>query len=295
MAAKFIDFDTSLLTFVLDDCKRVWPSGVTLLCSLKEWVELATRSKKRTPSIMSTPPRRADVQSYLSVCGFYDYVGRETESLDVPFDESKMVKIIREQDNIEAREDQLINLLERYSSLNSEEIDKFNCIVLTEIFNNVTEHGISSARDKGYWIIAQYHEQNKIISICIADNGLGVRHNLMTGPQATVIAKKLKNTHANDGEFIKMAIEENVSGAMEASLKTDGVIIKKYPSGARRGNGLNRIKVTCQELRISLSILSHHGYIFLDEKGSVFKCGAKQSRVFAGTMYHLCLPIVKET
>jgi len=60
----------------------------------------------------------------------------------------------------------------------------------------------------------------------------------MTGPQAKQIEIKLENNSKNDGNLIKMAIEETISGAIEAPQKTKGRIVKRYSRGSHRGNGL---------------------------------------------------------
>lgn len=289
MAASFIDFKSSKLTFDFKNCTRVWPSAITLLCSLKQWVELTTRPEKRA-MLASTQSSSLKVNSYLAHCGFYDYVGRPKDTIDNSYSDTETVKIQRETEkkNIEQRENEIIQLLVKFSNLSDEEIERFNCVVLTEIFNNVTEHGISYI-DKGWWLLAQYHKTHKIISFCVADNGVGIRHSLMTGPQCDEIGKRLQDSAQNDGEFIKLALEENVSGSISASKKSAGIIIKKYASGARRGNGLKRIEKACKELKIPLSIISHYGYVFLDEYGKIINYGAKETRVFAGTMYHLVI------
>jgi len=288
-AASFIDFKSSELIFDLKNCTRVWPSAIILLCSLKQWVEL-TSNPGKTPKLASSNSDSSKVNSYLAHCGFYDYVGRPKDTIDSSYSDKEVVKIQRETKtkNIEQREEDIIKLLEEYSDLCKEDLELFNCVILTEIFNNVTEHGISHI-DRGWWLLAQRHEQHKIISLCIADNGIGIRHSLMTGPQRDEIGKKVQNTTLNDGEFIKLALEENVSGSIYASIKTEGIIRKKYESGARRGNGLKRIEKACKNLKIPLSIISHYGYVFLDEYGKMINYGARKTRVFSGTMYHLVI------
>lgn len=117
----------------------------------------------------------------------------------------------------------------------------------------------------------------------------------MTGPQAADISRKYDNLPHNDGNFIKMTLEETVSGALDAPLKTAGVFSKTYEKGAHRGNGLKRITDTCKKLRIPFAILSHHGYVFLDEKGDIIKYGSMERRVFAGTLCHLLIPSRKDS
>jgi len=60
----------------------------------------------------------------------------------------------------------------------------FDSIILTEVFSNVTEHGVSKF-DAGWWILAQYHSTHKYIQYSIADNGIGIRNSLMSGLNVT--------------------------------------------------------------------------------------------------------------
>lgn len=287
-AASFIDFNSTALQFNLTNCNRVWPSGITLLCSLKQWVEL-TSTKHHRPIIASSKSKNNRVNSYLSHSGFYDYVERPKDTDDSYYQDDDIVKIRRESNNsnIEKREKSIIDLLKKYSTLSTEELEWFDCVVLTEAFNNVSEHGVSS-RDNGWWLLAQRHPSHKIISLSIADNGIGIRHSLMTGPQREEIGNKIANLPINDGDFIKLALEENVSGAIAASVKS-GRLIKKYGSGARRGNGLKRIRKSCSDLQIPFTILSNNGYVFLNNAGKIIKIGSKNARVFSGTMYHFLI------
>lgn len=293
-ANSIIDFNSTQLTLELEACTRMWPSAITLFCSLMQWVELSTRGSRRRPRIQSTPSRSDKLNSYLGHCGFYDYVKRLRDTDQDYYSDEDIVKIQRETQpiNIEIRENEIIELLTNYSLLSVDQIELFNCKVLTEVLNNVTEHGVSYV-DKGWWVLAQYHGKHAIISLCIGDNGIGIRHSLASGPQAKDILQKLNNTPRNDGDFIKMALEQTVSGAVEAPQKT-GMLLKRYESGVHRGNGLQRITDTCKKLGIPLSILSHHGYAFVDKNGRIYKYGSMGGRVFAGTLYHMVIPAKKE-
>jgi hypothetical protein len=222
-------------------------------------------------------------------CGFYDYVGRAPDTVQNYYSDKDVVKIKREmrRTNPETREREITDLLRLHSLLSEDEILMFDCVILTEVFANVTEHGISKS-DAGWWILAQYHKTHKFISICIADNGIGIRNSLMTGPQRHEIEKNVSNSSSNDGQFICHALIENVSGALAASTKT-GRILRSYESGARRGHGLKRICAYCQKLNIPFSIISHYGYAFLDGHGQVISTGSKNSRIFAGTLHHFLI------
>jgi len=70
-AASFIDLSSKDLRFDLTHCNRIWPSGIVLLCSLKQWIELTSKSGQ-APKISSSPSNDLKVNSYLGHCGFYD-------------------------------------------------------------------------------------------------------------------------------------------------------------------------------------------------------------------------------
>ena len=290
-ASETIDFNTKELFIDLSDCPRVWPSAITLLCSLKQWVEAAAKNNCISePHIGSSDASLDDVNSYLQHCGFYNYVKRRPYHNGQKYSDADIIKIKREnsQKNVETREDEICKLLQTFGSYSEDEIELFNSKVLTEVFANVQEHGISQT-DKGWWIMAQYHPINEIISLHIADNGVGLKNTLVTGPQSDYFEKIRTTSEKNDDEFIKAAMEENVSGAYDASRKS-GVLVKRHDRGARRGNGLARIIKTCKELRINFAILSHYGYAFRDDNGSLAKSGSRESRIFAGTLYHFGIP-----
>lgn len=292
-AEEIVNFRSRELFLNIKDCPRLWPSAITLLCSLKQWVEL-TSSPRRIPNISSSTPSTTDVDAYLGHCGFYDYVRRaHNDDNKCPFSNEEIVKIEREKSHydkdIEKKEDQLISLLQRCSNYSCEEIELFDSVILTEVFNNVREHGIVH-KDEGWWLLAQYHKKHNIISFCVADNGIGVRHSLMTGPQRFEIMKEYPSEHKKDGDLIRIAMNQNISGAMTASLKTRHIISQRYERGARRGHGLGRIRDACKKLNISLSIISHRGYVFLDEHGEIIDHGSRPLKIFAGTLYHFVIP-----
>ncbi|GEM_PF-1723939 len=293
LSHSFLTFRAKALYFNLKECEKVWPSAVTTLCSLAQWVEL-TSFPDKLPKLASTTSNHDKVNSYLNHCGFYDYVDRSKEPVPRYYQKNEVVKIQRENkaSNIEPREIEIVNLLKEYSAFDDEQIEEFDDVILTEIFNNVSEHGINK-RDKGWWTISQHHKNAKIISICIADNGIGVKNNLITGPQREALTSRFPDDENNDGHYLKIAIEENVSGALKASVKS-GLLIKRYDRGSRRGHGLKRVIASCGRLGISLSILSQKGYIAMNTDGTIKKFGTKDNKVFAGTLYHLTLPAKKE-
>ena len=124
----------------------------------------------------------------------------------------------------------------------------------------------------------------------VADNGIGIRKSLTTGPQEKESKSKFNDNKLNDHKFIEYAFDESVSGAFNASTKDEGLIHRKYATGARRGNGLNRIQKACVKIGASLTIMSHYGFVHYDEYGNLIKSGSRNNRIFAGTMYHLIIP-----
>jgi hypothetical protein len=290
-SSEFIDFEARELLFDISQCTRIWPSGITLLCSLMQWVELTSTAQHR-PRLASTSSSSNKLNSYLAHCGFYEYVHRQHDTDESYYSDNDIVKIQRETKPrcIEDREAAIIALVEKHGALSRQEIEKFDAKVLTEVFNNITEHGVSY-RDRGWWVLAQFHPTHKMISVCFADNCVGIRNSLMTGPQKESIGSSIQDVPENDGEFIKLAIEQIVSGALAAPVP-QGRFVKRYESGARRGNGLKRIRAACSELHIPFSILSHHGYVFVDADGRMVRMGAEPKRIFAGTMYQFTIKSV---
>ncbi|PJZ23970.1 hypothetical protein CH352_00940 [Leptospira hartskeerlii] len=273
---------------------RMWPSSITMLCSLKQWVDNGENFCKtfKKPNIASTDSESEEVNGYLNESGFYNFVGRSFSRKDlISIPAKSIVKIKREMtnDNIEDREYEILELLRQNSNFSKEEIEYFNSIILSETFLNVTEHG-TGAIDKGWWVLGQAHKLHEFISLNIADNGIGLRNSLMIGPQGEQIKNTIPNLSENEGEFLKLAMEQNVSGAFDAATKS-GFIAKSYEQGSRRGNGLKRIKSACKSLGIEFTMLSHFGYIRYKSDGELDTFGSKKNRIFAGTMYHYLIPL----
>ena len=294
VASSFIDSKSRTVQFDIENCTRLWPSAITLLCSFEQWTEI-TANQKHKPVVSSNDSNFQEVNSYLAHCGFYDYVHREHENLPTDiYDENQTVKIKREKNSseIEDREDSIRQILEDYSILSDEQIEEFDDRVLIEAFNNVTEHG-NSYRDNGWWTITQYHKTTGIISLCLADNGIGIKNSLLTGPQRKQLLKRFKSE--DDSDYMCAALEENVSGAITGSRKDEGIAFlpKTYSRGSRRGNGLKRIKEACAKCGIEFSLLSQYGYIKIGSDGKIALKGIKTSRIFAGTLYHFSIPAKK--
>lgn len=298
---ELLEFRGHDLTIDLANCDRVWPSGITLLCSLLKWIELTAVG--HGPSVSSTRPSSDRVHQYLKDCGFYGFVKANwPEEANLPASRFSEVVPIRNEPNsssIEEREKEIVDLLRMRSSLSEESIDLFDAKILTEVFNNVTEHGIAKDGDQGWWVLAQHHPRTRVISLCIADNGIGIKNTLITGPQKEEIFLKTGKENDKDGDFIQLALEKTVSGALDAPRQlrrlkaakmTRGMVSPRYERGAHRGNGLRRIRDTCRDLRISFSITSHRGHVEVKETGEFGRIESRNGRLFGGTLYHFLIP-----
>lgn len=289
IAARCVNFKTNKLNLDITKAVRIWPTALTFFCSLKEWVEMGNYSRTIQPTISSNDSASADVNAYLNHSGFYDYVGRRKAEVKNCYDTTEIVCIQRERDitQVEKREDVILELLKRYSNYSAEDIELFDSIILTETFLNVLEHGIVNV-DQGWWVLAQYHKKHGFISLCIADNGIGIRNTLLVGPQGNDIQSRY---YKGEGDLIRLALTANISGAFDA--KTE-IRANTKVRGAKRGNGLKRIIKACKDLKIDFSVISHFGYINIDKNGDIKECQNFDDRVFGGTMYSFIIPAIQE-
>lgn len=302
VGTNIIDSNASDMYINLLKCTRLWPSAITLLCSFDQWRNLlyGIRSKRhintKKPKIASNQPQCEGLENYLMHCGFYDYINIDKKRNYInKYDNSEVVRIEREKDNdnIESRCKQVMDLIKRKSVLSDEEVEKIQCKVVPEIIYNVFEHG-QNYNDNGWWLLAQYHRKHGIISICIADNGMGFRESLLTGPQREDIIERTKGFEDKDGYFIELAFNEQVSGALDANVREKAFFSAGLPRGANRGNGLKRIHKTCAECSVCLSVFSQRGYVIFGKDGCVIKQDSFKKRIFGGTMYNLIIPAKQE-
>lgn len=281
---KILNSRKETLVINMQNCPRVWPSAVTFLCSLEQWAEMNKKFNGTDRTIASTDSSYDNVNEYLNKCGFYKYVGRQGNPIYEKQNTTDVLKIQREHDKkqVESREEEILELLKKYTMFTDDQLELFNSIILTETFNNVIEHGIVN-KDEGWWLLAQVHQKHHFISLCIADNGIGFVNTLNSGPQA----KDIKALNLPEGELIRYAFNENVSGASNATPTTKK---SKANRGARRGNGLGRIKETCKNLEMEFSIISHKGYCNVD-KNEIITFKTFDEIIFGGTMYSFIIPM----
>jgi len=300
-AVEIIDFNAQKLTIDLQDCTKMWPSAITLLCSLVEWVEFGHKKIKdiKGPRIFSTYSKVGRVNDYLSTSGFFEFINKSDDTNIQTGHPHHVIKIKRETTKdsnvVSEKEDDIINLLIENTQYTPAEIKSFVSNVIIEVFGNIQEHGIQ-VYDSGWWFLAQFHLKHQVVSINIADNGIGIKNSLLSGPQKRQIKSKLKEKAKLDGEMIKYAMLESVSGALGSEIeKKYGVFYRSYDLiGQRRGNGLDRIRETCKNLNVPFAIISHRGYIYYDTIGNM-SYGTKENRIFAGTLYHFDFPVSRST
>ena len=107
--------------------------------------------------------------------------------------------------------------------------------------------------------------------------------------------KDFGKTDPKEGKYLEASFEENVSGAIKASQKNKRLLARSsYEKGARRGNGLNRIREACKDCNIKFNILSQDDFLCMDEKGIVKRIGTYDKKIFAGTLYHFVIPAKQE-
>lgn len=290
-SSKIIDSNCTRVYLDFRNATRIWPSSVTMLVSLIEWVNLTSSNSVR---IGSSDSNTADVNAYLGHCGFYEYVKRDFTPQTGFYPPNEVVKIKQEPSvkNTRIRQQAILNLIKLHSTLSSDDIERVDCKILSEIFVNVTEHGVT-ANVSGWFVLAQYHKTNGIISICIADNGIGIKNSLMTGFQADNVAKIVKSQ--NDADYIETALTQYISGALDSSEISPKLLGLQHavPQGKKRGKGLKYVVDTCKQLKLKLNICSHYGVIALDENGSTHYKHTLNKRCFAGTLYHIIIPARK--
>ena len=271
------------------DCQRVWPSGVMLFCSFLHWTRLRANEFSGPPKVSSTVSKHRGVSSYLDFCGFHDYVRRAKTGTPHTYNQDQIVKIKREQDGtaFSSRFDEISALIEHNTNFDEDELEEFKAIILGEILINVTEHGINY-KDMGWYTLTQIHQTTGIISINIADNGIGIKNSLKTGPQKISLSEDL------DHRYINEAFKIDVSGAFSASTEKKGFISKSYEKGQRRGNGLMHIRKSCKNLGIQLTIMSGKGYVQFDKNGRTTNEKSLNKTIFAGTLYNLVIPFSRD-
>lgn len=270
----------------LEDCTRVWPSGVMLFCSFLHWTRLRTPESSKPPRISSTISKTDDVTSYLDFCGFHDYVRRNKTDKPHTYKPETIVKIQREPTGnaFDSRFDEITKLLKENTDFDKDEIEQFQAMILGEILINVTEHGINY-KDMGWYTLTQVHPTSGFISLNIADNGIGIKNSLKTGPQ------KINLKGAKDEKYIEEAFKLNVSGAFSASTIKKGILKKRYERGQKRGHGFMYIIEACQNLGIQLTLVSDKAYVQFDKNGKIHKQGSRKNTIFAGTLYNLTIPL----
>lgn len=261
------------------------------IVSYVEWIRIVSGNSETLGSLR---PQSNDVENYLAGCGFYSWVGNHKAVAENKTATSDVVKLEKFDGagRTQATHWKIDDLMKRHSQWSSSEVEKFSDVALSEALINVTEHGLNH-RYEGWFVLAQLHPTSKFLSICIGDNGIGVRHSLLTGNQESHI-RKLVDPNSSDGDFIRLAMEKQVSGAIDSddlSSRLFGLAQPKVSKGKRRGRGLKKIVSCCRELGVQFTVVSHRGAVQLSEDGASMHVENRQSNCFAGALYHFKVPI----
>lgn len=293
----------------LNECPRIWPSGIMLLCSQSHWIKLKSL---KNAGIVANSKLGTETSKYINYCGLKKYFENTEDPASInAFNSDLTVKLMRETSKYryDDRINEIHDLVSKYSFLDSKKLKRFKDVILNELFINISEHGVNyrdvgyeDDDDLGWYVIAQAHISNKFISICVADNGIGIKNSLLTGPLSTHIKKLVSagiNINTSDGDFMNTALEANISGAFdtnEAQTTMKDLIwyskkIKRFKKGRNRGMGFTRIKNSCPKIGIEVNILSKKGFLSIDSSGKVFHSSFK-SDIFQGTLFNIIIPII---
>jgi hypothetical protein len=288
----------------LRQCSRIWPSGVMFLASYHHWFQI--KGEARSDVVLHLPQSGA-VTEYVEFSGLKEYVVSKENNSQISnnvikFDPHLNIKLKRETDKDSYQKvfEQISDILSRESVLDSEQLEEFNDQVLNEILINLSEHGVNyrflgfNSEDLGWYIACQVHPTNGFISLCMADNGIGITSSILTGPQQEILKKNLRLSRLNSIEIEKMimlkALEKDISGAYDASqYEAKYGLFKKVNKGKTRGRGFSRIIDVCRGMNIDLSVASNKG--FLSYKNGNATSDGFNDKIYVGTLYNLKIPI----
>lgn len=294
---QIVDSNANDIKLHLKNCQKLWPSAIMLLCSFHQWRNLAyTYCKKKNknsqkPKLGSYGPKNLELADYLIQSGFYDYVHVEHRNPPpLNYDEIVKLELNRNRTTIDSKMQELEDLVLNKANLTQEQKESVNCYVIPEIINNATEHG-ENCIDQGWWTMGQYFPEHHVISICIADNGIGFKETLTTGPQSNdIVIQKLIDDDSPETDYIELAFKDGISGAMDANKWKLNHVHEYLPLGSNRGGGMSGIKDTCKQCGIRLSIFSQSGYIIYNENGNIVSKNSYDKRIFGGTFFNLVIP-----
>ena len=284
------------LTFNFTKLSKIYPSTITFLCSFQQMILARTKKTKGRPRIESYYSNN-DIGHYLDQSGFNSYVSiRNRNNYIINNKSDNIIKIkhevARNIEDAQDREYEIMDFIKNKSALTDDDLRWFRNVIIVETMNNVIEHGVPFV-DAGWWVMLEHIVDINKISFCIADNGIGIKNSLMTGPQREYIAKEQRKELNGEGDYIKYAMKIEVSGAQTALVKKKkGVWMYKRPlliSGAHRGNGLDWIKRICEKLSIDFSILSNHGYYCYNSTENREYTQSFNFPIFYGTMYNFLI------
>ena len=143
--------------------------------------------------------------------------------------------------------------------------------------------------------MAQVHKKHRFISLCLADNGIGIANSLKTGPQFESLRKKFNLDRLQPEEeekiLLKTSLEKDISGAYDAKSQIYGYFFKNIDRGQVRGMGFSRILNAAKKLKIRFFILSNKALLEYDPDGKLIREEGFNEKIFVGTMFNLIIPI----
>jgi predicted secreted protein len=294
---RTIDVNARSLDIRMTDVTYAWPSFVMGLCAFAVWTEAVSRAAHcARMKVSSTFSRDPIVSDFLIESGFGSFVGIKNNQKSRSHKKHKFsVRIRHEKDRSSERErrTEVYELIDMFANLSERAKEVLRDRVITEIFHNVTEHG-TQVVDAGYWVLAQYHPSHGLISVSVADNGIGFRGTLATGVYGKQLVDRVPDTPLNDDRYIALAVDENMTGSLRAKGEAyagRGTALQ-FLKGARRGQGMGVIVNESVGLGITVTIISHYGLFRRTPTGETLSRSFRQ-RAFPGTLYHLTIPAIR--
>jgi anti-anti-sigma regulatory factor len=178
------------ITFDLTSTEFITPFGVTVIAGT------ITKCLRSGKEIIYRPPRRAEVQEWLSSIGFLDFfqmdrIGAQRRGTGIE------LRQLRALDPIYI--DNLVALIDHHMNLSGGVRDSIRLSV-QELLTNAFDH---SKSDIGCFVCAQFTPRRQLMRLSVTDFGIGILRALRSVKEYS----NLRNSH----EAITRAVEEGVS------------------------------------------------------------------------------------
>ena len=232
LLGKEVNEHNKRFTFLIDDC-ITYPNVCAPLAGLIDFY--------KTKNVRIELKFLGDGNSYISKLNFDSPLKVEDESnsifLDNPFDKIWFFETFQGETKLV---NSLIMAIRRMDVLNEGVLSGLEWC-LNETMDNVLVH---SEAPKGF-VMAQYHQTNKLFSVCIFDYGIGIYNSF----------KNSKHHPRSKGDAITLALQERVT-------RDDSI---------GQGNGLWGLHQIIEENKGVLKITSHgaHYQMVFEEDGNI--------------------------